>query len=101
MSRDGEFDVAASLLEELTALSRIEARGTLRIALKTAGYDAGGITREAIQVVIERVLPEELKARGIEAAETICLELLGRLPEPIARDDMNSPEDVFARIGRG
>jgi hypothetical protein len=51
-------------------------------------------------VVLERVLPGELQARGCESAPRVCSEIAARLEalrfEPSAAD---SPEAVFARLG--
>ncbi|MCZ6785127.1 MAG: hypothetical protein O7G30_17645, partial [Proteobacteria bacterium] len=59
------FDFAAEQLEHRTDLDRLEARGTLRIALKAAGLDSRSVTAEQLQVAVEKILPTELTTRGI------------------------------------
>ncbi len=41
---DSLFEFIAAQLEERTALDKLEARGTLRIALKEAGLDLRAVT---------------------------------------------------------
>ena len=53
----GLFDVAAESLEAHSVLDRLEARGTLRLALKAGGLDAESLTVKQLDVVLERVLP--------------------------------------------
>ena len=43
MRNEKLFDFAAERLEARTELDKLEARGTLRIALKKAGFQAAGI----------------------------------------------------------
>jgi hypothetical protein len=93
------FDHACASLEELTQLSRLEARGTMRIALKEAGLDPASVRAAELSVVAERVLPGELVARGVADAESICERL--RLALSAIRDSASAdtPEAVFARLG--
>ncbi len=97
MNREAEFENASNLLEELTVLSRLEARGTLRIALKAAGFDPKDLAREPMLVVVTKILPNELANRGIEDAESTCAELARRISESDGDTAPTSPEDVFAR----
>ncbi len=97
------FDFLAGALEESTDLDKLEARGTLRIALKQAGLDAKTVTAEQMRVVVERALPAQLASRGVDAAASVCRALATALkglgsaaPGPAAE----SPEDVFRRLGR-
>ncbi len=97
------FDFAAEQLEERTDLDRLEARGTLRIALKAAGLDPRSATAEQLQVAVEKILPTELTTRGIADATAIC----ERLAEAVAlfdsaddgRNRSSSPAAVFRRLG--
>ena len=66
MPSDSVFDVAAEALERSTTLDRLEARGTLRLALKQAGFDPKTIRVSEIRTVIERILPDELAARAFD-----------------------------------
>ncbi len=95
------FDWVCHELEAATGLDRLVSRGTVRIALKSAGLDAAALTAKQLEAILERVLPAELKARGVGDADRLCSEMLGRL----ARADLQggassqSPEEIFARLG--
>jgi len=93
------FDETAERLESATSLDRLEARGTLRIALKQAGFDPKHVRAGELVVLMERVLARELTARGIEDADSVVERLVASLP---AADDSGlteSPESVFRRLG--
>jgi len=60
----GLFDAVADALEAQSPLDGLAARGTLRLALKSAGLDPKGVTPEQMRVVLERVLPGELETRS-------------------------------------
>jgi len=66
------FEKACNELERVTHLSPAEARGTLRIALREAGYDAGSVNRPQLLAVVFHSLPQELVARGLQDAQKIC-----------------------------
>jgi hypothetical protein len=100
------FERVADALEQRTDLSQLEARGTVRLALKQAGLEARDVTGAQMAVVVDQVLPPELRSRGVERGEDICREIgssLQRSVEP--RDDQKpgeeSPEAVFRRLARG
>ncbi len=100
MASSTAFEWLCQELEERTSLERLEARGTVRIALKEAGLEAGSVTGGQLAVVLARVLPGELTGRGIEDAESVCQKLAGGLREiPGDPSDHETPEAVFARLG--
>lgn len=104
MATDTVFEFVAEKLEQTTDLDRLEARGTVRLALKQAGLDAKTLTSEQMTVVLEKVLPGELNARGVEQAESICGSLVRDVKSfrgASAGTDESSPEAVFKRIGGG
>jgi len=97
------FEWAADELEKLSRLSRLEARGTLRIALKEAGLLPKGVNYRSMLVVFERVLPQMLGRRGVKDAPEICRVMAGLLRDRAGMEgssDMDTPEKVFARMGR-
>jgi hypothetical protein len=98
---DSTFDWVCQELEAATGLDRLAARGTVRLALKTAGLEPAALTPEQAGVVLERVLPAELGARGVADAERLCREILGRLGRlgPQGGTGGTSPEEIFARLG--
>ncbi len=94
------IDIVCSGLEELTGFSRLQAHGTMRLALKLAGFDPNKVNVAEIRIVVERVLPDELKRRNRDAG--ICRELVARLEgvsdAETSENDIR-PEAVFARFG--
>jgi hypothetical protein len=94
------FDQVATAVENRTSFDKLEARGTLRLAVKQAGLDANSVTADQLAVVLEKVMPAELEVRGIEAAAQVCERLVADLagleatPSPM----VDSPEAVFARL---
>jgi len=99
---DSIFDFVAEKLEEATALERLEARGTVRIALKEVGLDARSVTAHQMAVMLERTMPAELAARGVSQAEDVCRTLLRGLGDFSSKEEetgRDSPEDVFRRLG--
>jgi hypothetical protein len=98
------FDLAAQKLEQHTGFSQLEARGTLRIALKSAGLDPGSFTLDELRVVFEKLMPGELDQRGVKDTAGACSAVMRDLESaPIAATDSSSssPDDVFRRLARG
>jgi hypothetical protein len=96
------FDFAAERLEHHTGFSRLEARGTLRIALKVAGLDAGSVTAGQLCVVFEKVMPTELEKRGVKEAAEACgavIDDLANAPAPADEAATTDLDEVFGRLG--
>ncbi len=68
------FDAVCEKLEALTGWTKLQARGTLRLALIDAGLPSR-VSAHQLRGVIERELPAKLRASGIE----------GDLAQPLAR----------------
>lgn len=101
MASTTPFDFICEKLEHGTSLSSLEARGTVRLALKQAGFDPRTVSAEQMAVVVRKVLPEELKARAIDDADGVCEMLATELKDQGFRagSDENAPEAVFRRLG--
>ena len=102
MSDTGVFDPVAEALERATSLDRLQARGTMRLALKQAGFEPQRVRPDEMRAVIERVLPEELASRGIDGVGSLCDELsacLDGLQLDAGAAAQTSHEDVFRRLG--
>jgi hypothetical protein len=98
------FDFAADQLEQHTDFSRLEARGTLRIALKDAGLDARSVTPGQLCVVFEKVMPVQLERRGVKDAAEVCsavLEGLENAPASTNEGSATDPDGIFRRLGGG
>jgi hypothetical protein len=94
------FEFVAARLQERTELDKLEARGTVRIALKEAGLDPRTVTGEQMSVMLLRAMPKELTARGIESADELCRGLAASLKSfEGTGSGAESPEDVFRRLG--
>ncbi len=96
------FDFAAERLEHHTSLDRLEARGTLRIAVKIAGLTAKSVTAGQLCVVIEKLIPDELDKRGVKDAEVVCRAVIDDLVNSPALVELASStdlDDIFARLG--
>lgn len=99
MANSEAFDYVCEQLERRTSLDRLQARGTVRLALKEAGLDAAGVTPDQMKVVLDKVLPAELAARGIEEPESHCAALAAGIEGLAAAPAGESPDAVFARLG--
>jgi hypothetical protein len=94
------FEFVCGELERRTSLGRLEARGTVRLALKEAGLVAASVSVREMQVVLERLLPPALASRGIEDGEALCAEI--RAGATRLQDDaraVDTPEAIFGRLG--
>jgi hypothetical protein len=101
---DSIFDLVANELERRTDLAKLEARGTVRLALREAGLDARTVTLEQMSVMLRKVLPKEMQSRGVEDAERICEAILTALAGAEASapsSDTESPEAIFRRLAEG
>lgn len=97
------FDFAAQKLEQHTGFSQLEARGTLRIAVKAAGLEPKSLTVAELRVVLEKLMPGELEQRGVKDALSICSAVMRDLEDaPIAESDSDSsnPDDIFRRLAK-
>jgi hypothetical protein len=98
------FDFAAERLEHHASLDRLEARGTLRIALKAAGVEPKNLTDAQLQVVFEKVMPGELDSRGVSDVPDVCAAVLADLARAggaAADAGATSPDDIFRRLADG
>jgi hypothetical protein len=96
------FAIAARHLERHCDLDALEARGTLRIALKAGGVDARDLDASQLQAVLSHLMPRELKARGVVDAETVCRAVARDVAVEWRAQDSARPErpdDVLRRLG--
>ena len=96
------FDVAAEKLESATELNRIEARGTLRLALKSAGLSAKNVTLAQLRVVFDKVMPGEVESRGVAAAAATCAAVMAEVERAAADSgdaETTQLDRTFRRLG--
>ena len=102
MAGSSAFEWLCTALEESTTLERLEARGTVRIALKEAGLEPRTVTPSELRVVVQKILPRELRNRGVQNEAALCdrlvagLQLLERQPSAPTAD---TPDAIFRRLG--
>lgn len=93
------FAFAAQELERLTKMTTAEARGTMRLALRDAGFSAGAVRSHELRVVLEKLMPRELASRRIADGEAVCREIVRRLDEVREAATGDTPDAVFGRLG--
>ena len=98
MAESAAFNLVCASLERLTSLSGIEARGTVRLALKEAGFDAREVSARQMYLVLKRILPGELRSRGVQNTDAVCEEL-ARSVAGISEAGSDAPDAVFQRMG--
>ena len=101
MADSSAFELACEVLERDTSLDRLEARGTVRLALKAAGLDGRNVAPHQMAVVVEKLLPVELESRGVENGPRVCAALKEGLAGLESSDSAETPEAVFTRLGGG
>ena len=104
MSAGESFEWLCAELERSTVLDRLEARGTVRLILREAGFDPRSIARGQLAVVVSRLLPKELEARAGQGAAELCEGLARKLKDGESTDVTHAagtPEDVFRRLAEG
>ncbi len=99
MAESAVFQWVSARLELRTSLSRIEARGTVRLVLKDAGLEASNVTATQMEVVLRKLMVSALSKRRVEDSEHVCARLVAELAQ--AEFDDNGTEsayDVFSRF---
>lgn len=100
MADSAAFEWACDTLERTSSLSRLEARGTVRLILKEAGLASASVKPGDLRVAVERLMPAALASRGIDDADRVCGELcsgLAVLPAA-AGGGAEAPEAIFSRL---
>ena len=96
------FDVAAEKLESATDLNQVEARGTLRLALKSAGLTARNVTLAQLRVVFDKLMPGEIESRGVADVAATCTAVMAEVERAASdSDDVETTEQdrIFRRLG--
>ena len=102
MAGSAVFEWACALLENNTTMNRLQARGTLRLVLGSAGLDSTTVTAGQMRVVANKLLAKELRSRAIANADQLCAAMAVIPPdvEKAASPLHPTPEEVFRRLGR-
>lgn len=100
MAGSQAFEWLCEAIEAGTSLERLEARGTVRIALKEAGLEARTATPAELAVVVAKILPRELRQRGVGDADSVCSRLTAGLRNLDAGSQVqDTPDAIFRRLG--
>jgi len=98
------FDFVSDELERLSKLEKLEARGTVRLALKAAGLDVRSVTTPQMVATLQKVMPNEIRARGVEDGDQICRTITTGLEAAHPSSgavNPESPEAIFRRLAQG
>ena len=95
------FELVADRLEAETDLDRLEARGTLRIALKSAGVASKHFTLAELEAVFAKIMPDERARRGAPDAAGVCDTVLKAMPSDLPDAPGNSAtsrDEIMRRL---
>jgi hypothetical protein len=100
MSESPLFERVCEAIERRAGLSRLAARGAVRLALREAGLEAGALNGTQLAAMLKHVLPGELRRCGVADPEAACADLARDLAGAIAYEiaAAPAPEDMFRRI---
>jgi hypothetical protein len=100
MSQSPVFEWVAGRLQTATRWSAMEARGTLRLALKEMGVDPRFVTKREMLAVLRTRLNRALEARRYSDARQLCAWFEEELTHATFEREVESPEAIFQRFGR-
>jgi hypothetical protein len=66
---------------------------------KEAGFEAKTATPEVLSAVVRRLLPAELRSRGIADPVAVCTKIALRLDGMVSEPAAETAEAVFKRLG--
>ena len=93
------FELICEHLEREARLTRLEARGTIRLLLKEVGLDPQFVSKAAAMVAIERFLEPALRVRRAEDPEQVKARVLQALGScTLEGPEDEAPEAIFSRI---
>ena len=93
------FTLVAETIERSSELDILEARGTVRFALKSAGIAVSSVNAEQMTAVLQKVMPAELQALGVKNAKPLCEEIVRSLKD--FESGNGNPENTSSEDGSG
>ena len=95
------FEFVCERLETVAKMSRIEARGTVRLALREIGKNPAYVSPQDMSMIVAKVLPRMLQSRGVKDAAQACMDIGNQLAQTKMASGATylDPADVFARLG--
>lgn len=100
MTQSPVFEWVCTQVEAATRWSRNEARGTVRLALKETGLDPRTVRQIEMTVVLQTTLPSALAVRRVANGKSLCTRLEANLSTIHFPETVDTPEEIFARLGR-
>jgi hypothetical protein len=100
MSQSPVFEWVATRLQAATKWSALEARGTVRLALKDMGIDPRFVSKREMLAVVRTTLSRALESRRFNGAKQLCDFFEMELAYAAFDSEVESPEAVFQRFGR-
>jgi hypothetical protein len=93
------FELVCEEVEREARLTRLEARGTVRLLLKEVGLDPQFVTKGAAILAADRFLVPALRARRVAEPERVKAAVLQALvATELENTDDDDPEAIFSRI---
>lgn len=100
MADNALFERVCQEIECGTELTRLSARGAVRLALRDAGLEVATLNVKQASAVLRLVLPAELRKCGVADPESLCAALAREITASSedAFGAVAAPEDMFRRI---
>jgi|1185.fasta_scaffold546437_1 hypothetical protein len=93
------FELVCESVESEGKLSRLEARGTVRLMLKEVGLDAQQVGKGAAMLAVDRFLEQALRVRRVPEPEKVKARVLQALRDStLEGPDGDDPAAIFGRI---
>jgi hypothetical protein len=94
------FEAAQNALEHSGGMDRWNARGALQLALMDAGLEAANVNAAQMKVVVDRLLPSQLKSQKVADIPTVCARVQDALAMLGADSAAEAPDKIFERLAR-
>jgi len=92
------FTVVCEVIEEMSTLSRLEARGTVRLAMKEAGLEPRDVTSRDMLALLGTVMQQALTSRGVVDVEKILERSRAAVKAARSAHEPVSAESIFDGI---
>ena len=101
-AKNEAFERASELLTRRTPLTRPQARGTIRLALKDGGFDFHEVTPRELAVLFKMMMPKRLEAQGIDSdlASTVCQEVSAAIGGLAVNGQSTAAARMFDRLDK-
>ena len=102
MSDSPVFELVCEHVQKDAGVSRLEARGTVRLLLKEVGLDPQLLSKAAALLAVDRGLVRALRVRRVAEPELVKARVVQALQQSALEDPAgDDPEAIFARIPLG